>query len=95
MRKLSILKNIVLVAALMFWLCTGCAGIDRLNTKHKTDSQLKLRLTQIERELSGVRWGADVPHDISMLETERDAIERELLQRYEHGDSNARLQNFR
>lgn len=70
-------------------LCLSCAGIERVNAKHKTDSQLKLRLSQVERELQSFRAGDSAEHDFSMLESERDAIERELLSRYEAGDRDA------
>lgn len=82
-------KQLVLCLALS--LAVGCAGIERINTKHKTDSQLKLRLSQTERELSASRYGDGALHDVSMLESERDAIERELLSRCEAGDRNACL----
>jgi hypothetical protein len=80
------MKKLPLV--LILALC-GCAGIERINTKHKSDSQLKLRLSQTERELYGPR-----DQDADKLQAERDAIERELLQRYERGDEDARLPTF-
>lgn len=75
-------------------LLSACAGIERINAKHKTDAQLKLRLSQTERELTTLRYGDSALHDISMLGAERDAIERELLHRYEMGDREAYLPQF-
>jgi hypothetical protein len=83
-----------LTVILSFVLFVGCAGIERINTKHKSDSQLKLRLSQVERELTTMRYGEGALHDVSMLESERDAIERELQQRYERGDRGAYLPQF-
>lgn len=85
------LLRIITVACLFL---TACAGIERINAKHKTDAQLKLRLSQTERELTTMRYGEGALHDISMLEAERDAIERELLHRYEMGDRDAYLPQF-
>lgn len=68
------------------FLFAGCAGIERINAKHKTDSQLKLRLSQDERELGRSFYGPDAILETNMLHSERDAIERELLSRCEAGD---------
>lgn len=87
------MKKILLGLAIS--VAVGCAGIERINTKHKTDAQLKLRLSQTERELATFRFGEGGLHDVSMLESERDAIERELLSRCEAGDQNACLPQFR
>jgi hypothetical protein len=84
------MKNIFLLG-LAVSVAAGCAGIERINTKHKTDSQLKLRLSQTEREMAAFRSGDTALHDFSMLESERDAIERELLSRCEAGDQDACL----
>ena len=85
------LLRIIAVACLLL---TACAGIERINAKHKTDSQLKLRLSQVERELTTMRYGEGALHDVSMLESERDAIERGLLHRYGQGDRGAYLPQF-
>lgn len=87
------MKNMFLLG-LAISLFVGCAGIERINTKHKTDAQLKLRLSQVERELHSFRSGDSALHDFSMLESERDAIERELLSRCEAGDQTACLPQF-
>jgi len=44
--------------------------------------------------MSAYRYGDTALHDFSMLESERDAIERELLSRCEAGDRNACLPQF-
>lgn len=80
------MKTASLLLALIF---CSCAGIERINAGHKSDSQLRLRLSQLGRELSTARYGDSALHDVSMLESERDAIERELLSRCEAGDSEA------
>ncbi len=86
------MKTIAL--ALCCALFIGCAGIERVQAKHRTDSQLKLRLIQIDRELQGVQARDAESRDVSLLQTERDAIERELLHRYERGDTRAYLPQF-
>ncbi len=76
--KTAIIGAVILIFA-------GCAGINRLSASRMTTSQLWLRLSQTNRELSAIRS----EHDNSMIESERDAIERELLARCEAGDPRA------
>ncbi len=76
------------IAILIF---TGCAGINRFSASRMTTPQLILRLSQTNRELTVGRS----EHDNSMIESERDAIERELLQRCEAGDRQACGTTFR
>jgi hypothetical protein len=83
-----------LSAVVTVLLFCDCAGIERAQTKRRTDSQLKLRHSQVERELSGLRLGDHAERTVDLLEAERDAIERELLSRCEAGDQNACLPQF-
>ncbi len=76
------------IAILIF---TGCAGINRFSASRMTTPQLILRLSQTNRELYAIRS----EHDNSMIESERDAIERELLERCEAGDRGACSTTFR
>lgn len=82
---------IATIVALCF---CNCAGIERLETKHRSDSQLKLRLSRTETQLAGLRFGDGALRDINGLNAEHDAIERELLSRCEAGDRAACLPKF-
>lgn len=95
--KSQVMKFTVLLARIFITLSlfASCAGIERVNARRQTDSQLKLRLTQVERELTTLRFGQGALRDVILLESERDAIERELLSRYEKGDRDAYLPQFR
>lgn len=81
---------LIVIAALLM----GCGGIARMNASRQSDSQLKLRLSQTNRELQTYRFGEDAIHETNMLQAERDAIERELLSRCEAGDQDACLPQF-
>jgi hypothetical protein len=74
--------------AILLCFC-GCAGIERVNASRQSDSQLILRHSQLNRELSAMRAGDGAERDVTLMETERDAIERELLSRCEAGDKHA------
>lgn len=87
------MKNSALIALLLCLLC-GCAGIARVSAGRQSTAQLKLRLSQVNREIQTPRFGPDAEHDVNMLETERDATERELLSRCEAGDKEACLPQF-
>lgn len=79
--------------ALAFLLC-NCSGIERVQAKRRTNSQLKLRLLQTERQIAELRLTNDALRDINALSNEHDAIERELLSRCEAGDQSACLPKF-
>ncbi len=86
------MKKVFVVAIAL--LAISCASMDK-KVHSMSTPELKLRHTQVERELSGVRWGEKMTNEFADLEKERDAIELELLHRYQSGDSAAYLPTFR
>jgi hypothetical protein len=82
------MRRLLALSATLLCLCS-CAGIERVNASRQSDSQLILRHSQLTRELSATRAGGSAERDVTLMETERDAIERELLSRCEAGDKAA------
>ena len=75
-------------------LSVGCAGVE---VRDKTDSELKARFAEVERELATYQTGEQ---DQARLRRYRDlaneerALERELFRRCRAGDQNACLPHF-
>ncbi len=90
-RKQMKIQKQMIVLGLIALIFTGCAGINRFSASRMTTPQLILRLSQTNRELYALRS----EHDNAMVESERDAIERELLERCEAGDHQACSTTFR
>jgi hypothetical protein len=86
--RMNLTKSAICLIVALFALC-DCAGIERVNASRQSDSQLILRHSQLTRELSASRGGGSAERDVTLMETERDAIERELISRCEAGDKAA------
>ena len=75
-------------------LSVGCAGVE---VRDKTDSELKARFAEVERELATYKTGeqdeARLRHYRDLANEER-TVERELFRRCRAGDQDACLPQF-
>jgi len=84
-------KTIVVGLSTLF---VGCAGVE---VRGKTDSELKTRFSEVERELATYHTGEQDPVRLRRyrdLANEERTVERELFRRCRAGDQNACLPQF-
>jgi hypothetical protein len=75
----------------------GCGGMERINARRMSDSELRSRFAVIERELANYQAGETDAARLRHFETlskEETEVERELYRRCQAGDRDACLPRF-